>query len=101
MLNSRSSSVINQNIKFNAVSGTMFKSCPNSFFKRFNLKSEYSEIMFSRRTYIVIVGNYSNNYREKELPVIVLQTMLVGDMEVLAEIITEEDYNSLNWKESE
>lgn len=75
MLNSKSTSTINQNIKFNAVSGTMFKSCAGSYFRRFHLNSKLAD------------GLFSQDYK-----VVALQTMIVGDMEVLAELIDREKY---------
>lgn len=98
MLNSRSSSVINQNIKFNAVSGTMFKSCSQSFFSRFHLESKQADTLFQQEPFIWVKKSPSG-YSTTKLPVVVLQTMLVGDMEVMAEIITKEDYDSLNREE--
>lgn len=89
MLNSisSSSSTVNQSINFNAVSGTMFKSCEGSFFSRFHLKSGNSESLLSENPCFRRYG--------RDIPAVVLQTMIVGDMEVIAEIIEKEKYEQL------
>lgn len=77
----------NQNIKFNAVTGNLIKSCRDSYFVRYHLQSEFGEYLLRD---IPI-------YKRKEI--VVLQTMIVGDMEVLSEIIYKADYEKLFDKE--
>ena len=69
----------------NAVSGTVVKNHPYSFFKRFHLDSEYAKKILGP-TPMYTVG-YS------DIKAVVLQVMVVGDMEVLAEIVDEGKYD--------
>lgn len=85
------------NIKVNAVSGGIVKNHANSYFLRFNLKSELSKTLLHPDPY----REREPTWEEKEaykkehytelkvikLPVEVLQLVVVGDMEVIAEII--------------
>ena len=70
----------------NAVSGTLVKNHPSSFFSSFHLNSKYSERILCDKPYI-----YDDE--RMRIPIIVLQIMVVGDMEVIAEIVKEDDYN--------
>lgn len=95
MLNSSSSSkaTVNNNIKFDAVSGTLFKSNPKSFMKSFHLKSDFANRLYSEEPHIntkLSRDNYTKSY-----PIVVLQTMLVGDMYVIAEIMFKDDYEEM------
>ena len=69
----------------NAVSGTVVKNHPYSFFKRFHLNSEYAKKILGP-TPMYTVG-YS------DIKAVVLQIMVVGDMEVVAEIVDEGKYD--------
>ena len=85
------------NIKVNAVSGGIIKNHANSYFLRFNLKSELSRTLLHPEPY----REREPTWKEKEaykkerytelkvikLPVEVLQLVVVGDMEVIAEVI--------------
>lgn len=75
MLDSYHKHQIHNKIKFNSISGTLVKSHPDSWFERFGLKSKRAEIRF-----------------DQNAKFITLQTMVVWDMEVLAEIVRREDY---------
>lgn len=87
-------SVSNKNIvstHVNAVTGNITKTYAKSFFKRFHLKSSLAEKLFepdsklwcSRKGHI-------NTY-----PVVVVQMAVVGDMEVIAEIMFKDDYEEV------
>lgn len=80
MFNSFSS---NQNIKINAVSGTIVKNYRNSFFVRFHLRSSAAETVFS----------VNPEYRRR--PVVVLQVMLCGNDELIAELMWKDKFNDL------
>lgn len=67
-----------QKININAVNGTIIKNYKDSFFKRFNLKSPLAEKLFCSDSDYVI-----------------LQIMLCGDMEVIAELMTKRNFNKL------
>lgn len=71
------------NQKFNAVNGSLFKSCQKSFFIRFNLKSRMATSILTDAP------------KYKGFSVVVLQMMLCGDMEVLVELIHAKDYEDI------
>lgn len=73
----------NTSMKVNSVSGGIVKNTANSFFLRFNLKSELSKTLLSPKPYRMYKGKYNNERQDVE----VLQLVIVGDMEVVAEII--------------
>lgn len=73
------------NTSINAVSGTVVKNHPYSFFKKFHLNSEYAKKILGP-TPMYTVG-YS------DIKAVVLQVMVVGDMEVVAEIVDEGKYD--------
>lgn len=77
----------------NAITGAITKTYTKSFFLRFNLKNEMAKSLLNHapRYYYKEEGDYY----AKEHPVKVLQMVMCGDMEVLAEIIFEDDYNEI------
>lgn len=79
--------------RINAVSGTLVKNHPKSFFERFHLNSEYAKQALSSEPHI-----RETRYSPKT-PVIVLQIMVVGDMEVIAEIVRESEYDVFDIEE--
>lgn len=66
---------IHNKLKFNSIGGTLIKTHPDSWFERYHLKSSLADKRLS---------DYSL--------VTTLQTMIVGDMEVLSEAIYTKDY---------
>ena len=74
------------NVKMNAVSGTLVKTFRKSFFKRFHMKSNMADYIFN-------TNKPRLSYDGEEI--IVLQTMLCGEGEFLAEIMYKEDYDEL------
>lgn len=80
---------VTTNTNINAVSGTLVKNHPNSFFKRFQLGSPYGKNVLSEEPHIFEMGKY----REEKINVVVLQVMLAGgDDEIIAEIVRKKDY---------
>lgn len=73
------------NTSINAVSGTVVKNHPYSFFKRFHLNSEYAKKILGPTPMYTV--EYS------DIKAVVLQVMVVGDMEVVAEIVDEGKYD--------
>lgn len=93
--------ITNNTLKINACSGGIYKTYKESWFKRFHLKSETAEKLFkpygneekiSKDTIEQYSwgGSYTKEHKE---PVIILQMVICGDMEVIAELITEKDFN--------
>lgn len=88
---------ISNNLNLNAVNGTILKSYPKSFFKRFHLQSDFAKQILCEDPKMNIheknigAGSYFSNYK----PVIVLQMMMCGDMDVIAEIMLKEDFDEL------
>ena len=82
------------NLKINACSGGIYKTYKESWFKRFHLKSSLMEELsnFSKITYSEEFNEYRTDYLKKDAkPITVLQMVICGDMEVIAEIIYQED----------
>ena len=84
----------NTNIKINAVTGAILKNHPKSWFERFNLKSP-------RASQLLTSGGHTfDRWREERLynehkGIIVLQMVVCGDMEVMAELVYINDYNTV------
>lgn len=78
------------NLNVNTVSGTLVKTFRKSFFKRFHMNSEMADYIFNEDKPALKDQEY---YNSKEI--VVLQIMLCGDDEFLAEIIYKEDYDEI------
>lgn len=65
------------NIKLNAVNGAILKNHPESWFERFHLKSKRADALLNS-------GNKNT---------VVLQMVICGDMEVIAECVSKEKFN--------
>lgn len=76
----------NPTTNINAVSGTLIKTFRKSFFKRFHMKSSMADYVFDEKT--PSLGKYSEE-------IVILQIMLCGDNEFLAELIYKEDYDEM------
>ena len=82
------------NTSINAVSGTLAKNHPYSFFRRFHLESKVAKRILSENPHYTKPSYEGQNYEYwKEIPIVVLQIMVVGDMEVVAEIVEVDNYN--------
>lgn len=77
----------NQSLNINAVSGTILKTYRNSFILRFHMSSETAHKLFDNYP-VLKKGNYNR-------PVVVLQVMICGDKEFLAEVMWKEDFDKL------
>ena len=78
------------NIKFenHSASGLLCKSMLKSKIIRFDRNSNYEEWIFSINPHIVV----GKNYNEKDIPIIVLQVLLVHDKTYIVEYINEDDF---------
>lgn len=78
---------VNNSIKINAISGTIVKNYAKSFILRFHMKSQIADNLFSKNPYLKLYG--------KEKSVVVLQVMLCGEQELLAEVMWKSDFDEL------
>lgn len=92
MFNQACAKVNNNTLSINAASGAMLKNYKDSFFVRCHLKSELAETLLSYRCNMRMDGRFVN--------VVVIQIMTYGDMEMIAEVITKENFDKL-WSEGE
>ena len=72
----------------NAVTGNITKTYAKSFFKRFHLQSPLADKLFCDSPRMKL-----DSY--KEVSVQVIQMVICGDMEVIAEIIKQSDYDEI------
>ena len=79
MFNTKNYTTTNLNV--NACSGGIYKTYLESWFERFNLKSQRAKELLEQEQYRC--GTHINE--------VVLQMVICGDMEVMAEIIHKED----------
>ena len=88
------------NIKINAVTGAILKNHPKSWFERFHLKSQRAEEVFVEGGHHAKKTVYDDRYvmdRKVDNPekdITVLQMVICGDMEVMAELVYTKDYNA-------
>lgn len=105
MLNSYSSggnASVNNSIKINAVTGNILKNYQKSFFKRFKLESKLATQLFdeeqphlSKFTKEYYDNSYNSYMNEEKRPVVIIQMMMCGESEVLAEIMWKDDFDEL------
>ena len=74
-------------LKINAVAGTLVKTYKDSFFLKFHSNSKLADKLFDVEPKIKV------NYSEKD--VVVIQTMLCSDSEMLAEVMYKKDFDKL------
>lgn len=74
-------------LSINAVNGVMLKNYKGSFFVRCHLKSPAGENLLSANC-LALIGRI---YRSA----VVIQVMICGDMEVIAEVMRKEDFEKL------
>lgn len=80
-----------QQLNINAVSGTLVKNYRDSFILRFHMKSSMADLILDRHPKLK-----EDDYRDaKYKPVVVLQVMLCGEQELLAEVMWKEDFDKL------
>ena len=80
----------NQNVSINAVTGAILKNHPKSWFELFHLKSE-------RAKELLVEGGHraKDRYFQNPIPdkdIVILQMVICGDMEVMAELVYKKDY---------
>lgn len=106
MFNSYNSSS-NQSININAVTGAILKNHQKSWFERFNLNSARAKKLLTegghkaQKSYVeeskYLPGSYDTIYEDdKENDIIVLQMVICGDMEVIAECVHRKDYEIID-----
>lgn len=96
-------------LKINACSGGIYKTYNESWFKRFHLNSNLASELFRKENcfYNKRTNEYSTDkYKLKDQyyskdeeniqEVIILQMIICGDMEVIAEIICKNDFDKYN-----
>lgn len=81
-----------QSIQINAVSGTIVKNYKDSFILRFNMKSAMAERVLDIKPTLDCKNKYGSS---DKVPVVVLQVMLCGNQELLAEVMWKEDFDKL------
>lgn len=92
----------NHTTKINAVTGAILKNHPKSWFERFHLESQRAKTLMAEGGY---KGNkkeyrwtdsrgndYYNDVENPENAITVLQMVICGDMEVIAECVYTKDY---------
>ena len=89
-----------QTVNINAVSGTIVKNYKDSFILRFHMESEMAESLLSKEPQLVrrVIshGSYPHDWEEKvKEPVVVLQVMLCGEQEFLAEVMWKDDFDKM------
>ena len=103
MFNSYYSSQSNyqsQSIRINAVTGAILKNHPKSWFERFNLTSERAKQLFKEGGHEATKEKveyydtriHRSNIRVPEKDITILQMVICGDMEVMAELVYTKDY---------
>lgn len=89
--NTYARSISNNNLNINAITGTILKNYKDSFFLRFNLKSELGKILLSKQPTLK-----QESYPYKNIDVVIIQMMMCGDMDVIAELMWKEDFDKLD-----
>ncbi len=89
----------NNELNINACSGGIYKTYKESWFTRFHLESNLAETLFKPygNKMKVEPDTYESGYcgsytKEHKEPVIIIQMIICGDMEVIAEVIREKDF---------
>ncbi len=83
------------NLKVNSVSGLIIKTNPKSFFKTFEIGSEYAKNLLCESPRIMVEKEryYCQSDRYTYESAVVLQIMVCGENRVIAEIMLKEDYD--------
>ena len=105
MFNSYRAGDVTNTLKINACSGGIYKTYKESWFKRFGLTSTMAgnlfrkeQCFYNKRTNEYGIDKYylkDSYYNDEEniKEVIILQMIICGDMEVVAELILKEDFD--------
>ena len=96
----------NNSVKINAVTGAILKNHPKSWFERFHLNSTRAKALFQegghkatkevwhKDSYSHMGGRY-DHVPNPEKDITILQMVICGDMEVMAELVYTKDYNAV------
>lgn len=84
------------NVKINAVTGAILKNHPKSWFERFHLNSDRAKQLLTEGgdTGVETVKSEYCSWKKDnpEKAITVLQMVICGDMEVMAELVYKKDY---------
>ena len=83
-----------QTTQINAVTGAILKNHPKSWFERFHLKSRRAEVLLQEGGYQFDKSDkwWEQKKSEQHGGIVVLQMVICGDMEVMAELVYTKDY---------
>ena len=90
MFNSYHAGNNTQNVQINAVTGAILKNHPKSWFERFHLQSNRAKALFQEGGHKAYT-RYGDT-RDPENDITILQMVICGDMEVMAELVYTKDY---------
>ena len=100
MFNTNNFKAGDTNLKINACSGGIYKTYKESWFQRFHLKSNLAESLFNNKNFTEVRNGGTHYeygrgtvYDLEKKEVIVLQMVICGEMEVIAELITKENFD--------
>lgn len=86
-----------QTVNINAVSGTIVKNYKDSFMLRFHMNSEMANTILDRNPRLKKSNFCDSEYK----PIVVLQIMLCGEKEFLAEVMWKEDFDRMYEQQEE
>lgn len=87
------------NVNINAVTGAILKNHPKSWFERFHLNSPRAKELFTEGGHHATKKEYDYEYHydrtvaNPDKDITILQMVICGDMEVMAELVYTKDYN--------
>lgn len=81
------------NIKVNAVSGTMVKNFAKSFFLRFEIGSRMENKLFDKEP--KLQRKHEVYDYDVDSPVVVIQSMIIGEKLMLAEVMWKDDFDEM------
>jgi hypothetical protein len=85
---------VNSSININAISGTIVKNHRKSFIIDYHLDNTLGKkLMTSDPKISKHTGRSSYNSGYEEIPVVILQTMVCGDLRVISEIMWQDDFD--------
>lgn len=109
MFNTYQGGDVTNTLKINACSGGIYKTYKESWFQVFHLRSNFANELFNNSSYTEIrTGEFYTNYygdikydepKKDTAQVIILQMIICGDMEVIAELIKKDDFDKYFEKE--
>ena len=86
----------NASVNINAISGTIVKNHIKSFILDYHLDSPIGKkLMVSDPKLAKRTNKYDYNNGYEDLPVVILQTMVCGDLRVMSEIMWKDDFDKM------